>query len=229
MGKAKERINKEKGIIKKEPETFEPFEIIDYQHHLNIMFPKDETKILDFDTQEKDKAGHPFNFIANSDNFDEFLGFKITSHPKRTDALQKFFYVKVDHPSEITYTDPSKIKDESYIHCEHIELYQDFLYNGFESKGNMEKNIYEEKMSEVLAKHVLLQEEKLATFDPNTDKLLDRLCLLREDIINSPRYQSYLNSLYGKDLTKQSDIDDRMALITAQKELVQKLEQNKAK
>lgn len=216
----------EKENKQKQNEIFETYEILDYQYHLSIMFPKDATKIMDHDSKDLDKAGHPINFIYNDDNYSTFYGFKITSHPSRSDDLKEFFFVTINHPSEVTYTDSKKIKENSYFHCAHIEKYEGFVYEGFEQKGNIKIDIYQEKMSEVLAKHILLQEEKLATKDPYTDILLDNMCLTRDEIINSPRYQAYRAKLYGKNLQPR-ELENRTILITMEQEKVKNLEESK--
>ena len=202
MSKKKDKIQKRTTYQPKEEEeetvkekVYPAFEIPDFAAHLNLFFPRENTYLQDHDSSSLDTAQHPVNFIYNNDNYDRFLGFKMTSHPPGDEVLQEFFFVTMKKDEDVHYNDSKKIKDVTYMHCAHIEEIEGFVYQKFDAKAEIIKDRFNQIMTDVITKHVLLQEESLVTKDKNTDDLLSHIGLTRKQVMESERYRDYQDKL----------------------------------
>lgn len=202
-------------------------EIIDFsaKQELGFLFPN-EPCIKDFDSGELDTAKHPVAFAINNYSDDLSYGFKLTSHPQ-PQALNEFMYVELK--KGIDFIDSNK--ESSTIKCDHVVAFGEgldnkYIMNYFSQRGSILPNRYNEIMTHVVTRHVLLQENGLATKDPNTEYLLMELDLDKEKIMESPLYQRLQDRLNGVGLTmaqkKELEIAKR-----EQRELVQRLEADK--
>lgn len=202
------------------------FELDFERRELDFVAPY-EPRIRDFDTGELDTAKHPVVFVVNNYNDDNSYGFKLTSHPDES-LLDDFFYV------EITGDDlKASNKESSTIKCDHIVLFGEGLDNKnprnyFYTKGTINPNRYNQIMTEVIVKHIFLQEQGLTTKDPNTEYLLMELEVDKQQIIESSLYQELERKLSGIGLTDGKRTAREQA-IREQRALVEKLEQAKAK
>ncbi|MBQ7105739.1 MAG: hypothetical protein IJN90_07775 [Bacilli bacterium] len=205
------------------------------KEQLEIDFEKKELDLLaphkaciyDFDTEELDTAKHPVVFVVNNYNYDNSYGFKLTSHPDES-TLDDFFYVEITGDDLLNSN-----KESSTIKCDHIVLFGEGLENKnlrnyFYTKGTINPNRYNEIMTNVITRHVLLQEQGLATKDPNTEYLLMELELDKEKIISSPLYQKLEKDLTGAHLPMGPRLARQQA-IEAQRQLVKSIEEAKGK
>ena len=192
---------------------------------LGFLFPH-EACIKDFDSGELDTAKHPVTFVIDNYGTDNSYGFKLTSHPQ-PQALNEFVYVELTKGIDFIDSD----KESSTIKCDHIVVFGEdredkYIMNHFSPRGSIRPERYNEIMTHVVTRHVLLQENGLATKDPNTEYLLIELNLEKEQIMNSPLYQQLQDKLDGKGLSvaRKKELEIAKA---EQQELVQKLEANK--
>ena len=194
---------------------------------LNFLFPN-EACIKDFDTGELDTAKHPIIFIINNYSNYNSLGFKLTSHPK-PHPLNDFFYITLSKDTDFENSE----KESSTIKCDHIIEFGEGYdnknpQNHFRAKGNIKPNKYNQIMTEVITRHILLQEQRLATKDPSTELLLIELEIEKEDIITSPLYQKLETELFDKNKKLPAgQRNARLRAIEEQRTKVKNLEESK--
>ena len=161
-------------------ENFELLNIPDYTSLTSLMYPKENTVLYDRDGSI-DSAKHPLVFCAKNDEYTCFYGFRVTSHPCRDDSLK----------DDIEYKNYFKMKSVSYVSCEDICVFEGFVYKYFLNNGNIKNKAYLEKFTEVIVKHILLQEFGLSKYNENTDNFLNLIGYKREDIINLKMYKMF--------------------------------------
>ena len=88
------------------------------------------------------------------------------------------------------------MKSVSYVSCEDICVFEGFVYKYFLNNGNIKNKAYLEKFTEVIVKHILLQEFGLSKYNENTDNFLNLIGYKREDIINLKMYKMFYKKLY---------------------------------
>lgn len=170
-------------------ENFELLNIPDYTSLTSLMYPKENTILYDRDGSI-DSAKHPLIFCAKNDEYTCFYGFRVTSHPCRDDSLRDYFYVSLSK-DDIEYKNYFKMKSVSYVSCEDIYVFEGFVYKYFLNNGNIKNKAYLEKFTEVIVKHILLQEFGLSKYNENTDIFLNLIGYKREDIINLKMYKIF--------------------------------------
>ena len=202
-------------------------QVIDFskKQELGILFPNTPI-IKDFDSGELDTAKHPVAFAINNFSDDVSYGFKLTSHPQ-PQALNEFMYVTLKKGVDFKDSD----KESSTIKCDHVVVFGEgldnkYIMNYFSQRGSILPGRYNEIMTQVLTRHVLLQENGLATKDPNTEYLLMELDLDKEAVINTPLYQSLKDRLDGVGL-KMAQKKELEIAKKEQRDLVQRLEADK--
>lgn len=194
-------------------------------HELGFLFPN-KPCIKDFDSGDLDTAKHPVTFVIDNYGSDNSYGFKLTSHPQ-PQALNEFMYVELKKGTDFIDSD----KESSTIKCDHVVVFGEdeedkYIMNHFSRRGSIRPERYSEIMTHVITRHVLLQENGLATKDPNTELLLMELNLDKEQIMSSPLYQSLQDKLNGVGLTMAQKKELEIAK-AEQRELVQKVEASK--
>ena len=190
-------------------------------HELGFLFPN-KPCIKDFDSGELDTAKHPVIFVIDNYGSDNSYGFKLTSHPQ-PQTLNEFMYVELKKGTDFIDSN----KESSTIKCDHVVVFgedeQDkYIMNYFSKRGSIRPEKYNEIMTHVITRHVLLQENGLATKDQNTEYLLMELNLDKEQIMSSPLYHQLQDKLDGKGLTMAQRKELEIAK-TEQRALVQKL------
>lgn len=202
-------------------------QVIDFREkqELGILFPNTPI-IKDFDSGELDTAKHPVAFAINNFNDDVSYGFKLTSHPQ-PQALNEFMYVTLKKGVDFKDSD----KESSTIKCDHVVVFGEgldnkYIMNYFSQRGSILPGRYNEIMTQVLTRHVLLQENGLATKDPNTEYLLMELNLDKDAVIKTPLYQSLQEKLDGAGL-KMAQKKELEIAKKEQRDLVQRLEADK--
>lgn len=199
---------------------------------LHLLFPN-EPCIADPYTGRYDANKHPVSFLVNNYGAFESYGFRLTSHPEETE-LDDFLYV---HLKKDDFDQNNK--EASSIHCDNVtifgtdehkknnpDIYLDHRFSRKDAKIKAER--YNEIMTEVVVKHILLQEEGLALKDEYTDCLLMELNIEdRQDIISTNRYQQYHFQLYGGNLPLEEQRETRMEAIQARRDYIKSLEQTR--
>lgn len=167
-----------------------PFEIL-----TTIFWPKSSI-LIDQKNNSVDDIKHPvffftydFNQVTNEYTY---YGIRLTSHPKSNTKLDDLFFVPIKNSDVVI--DKCKERENSFLHCENIDVFitSGDIYINFEQHGAfIDEERLKEIMSDVLVRHVLLQENHLAVPDENTELLLILFNVTKEEIMNSERYKDY--------------------------------------
>ncbi len=165
-----------------------------------VIQPKKGFSFIDPVTGQKDNARHPvfFPFYVELED-DSHLGFLITSHPESYNPIEDlcFSYLPDDD------IDFNSNRSMSFVRCENIYDIKENVFSIDESKNADNDNYFFVNhgiiknmgyiITDIITKHVLLQENGLAAPDKNTERLLITLEIEKEDIMKTKKYEYYQN------------------------------------